>query len=98
MCCGKTACSAFIKHARFDDSNLTIRPLYLDGFRPEGFSETFCTDHWRCRFKPTGNNDITKSNIIELLNNAMNENIDSIKTENLYSFDGKAGYSLGQGQ
>jgi len=65
---------------------------------PDGFKETFCTDHWRCRFKPTGNNDITKSNIIELLNNAMNENIDSIKTENLYSFDGKAGYSLGQGQ
>ncbi len=65
---------------------------------PDGFKETFCTDHWRCRFKPTGNSEITKSNIIELLNNAMNENIDSIKTENLYSFDGKAGYSLGQGQ
>lgn len=65
---------------------------------PDGFKETFCTDHWRCRFKPTGNTEITKSNIIELLNNAMNENIDSIKTENLYSFDGKAGYSLGQGQ
>jgi isocitrate dehydrogenase len=41
---------------------------------------------------------ITKSHIVQLLTNAMNENIDSIKTENLYSFDGKAGYSLGQGQ
>jgi isocitrate dehydrogenase len=56
---------------------------------PDGFKETFCTDHWRCRFKP---------NIIELLKNALNENIDSIKTENLYSFDGKTAYSLGQGQ
>lgn len=65
---------------------------------PDGFNETFCTDHWRCRFKPSENAEINKSNIIELLNNAINENIDSIKTENLYSFDGKAAFSLGQGQ
>lgn len=65
---------------------------------PDGFSETFCTDHWRCRFKPADNSVITKSQIVQLLTNAMNENIDSIKTENLYLFDGKAGYSLGQGQ
>ena len=65
---------------------------------PDGFKETFCTDHWRCRFKPTEGSSITKANIVELLQNALNENIDTIKTENLYSFDGKAGYSLGQGQ
>jgi isocitrate dehydrogenase len=65
---------------------------------PDGFKETFCTDHWRCRFKPNEGAEITKSNIIELLSSALNENIDTIKTENLYTFDGKAGYSLGQGQ
>jgi isocitrate dehydrogenase len=65
---------------------------------PDGFKETFCTDHWRCRFKPTKGNSIDKSKIIVLLNNALLENIDTIKTENLYSFDGKVGYSLGQGQ
>lgn len=65
---------------------------------PDGFKETFCTDHWRCRFKPMENAEITKSNIIELLRSALHENIDCIKTENLYSFDGKAAYSLGQGQ
>ena len=63
-----------------------------------GFKETFCTDHWRCRFKPNEGSQIIKTNIIELLSNALVENIDTIKTENLYSFDGKAGYSLGQGQ
>jgi isocitrate dehydrogenase len=52
---------------------------------PEGFEETFCTDHWRCRFKPTG--DTT-----------MNNSIDVVKTENLYAFNGKSAYSLGQGQ
>ncbi|HLP49640.1 MAG TPA: NADP-dependent isocitrate dehydrogenase [Chitinophagales bacterium] len=65
---------------------------------PEGFSETFCTDHWRCRFKPTTGAKITKQTIVNLLAAADIRNIDVIKTENLYAFDGKAAYSLGQGQ
>ena len=65
---------------------------------PDGFKETFCTDHWRCRFKPVEGSTISKSDIIELLKNAESNNIDSIKTENLYAFDGKQAYSLGQGQ
>ena len=65
---------------------------------PEGFEETFCTDHWRCRFKPNDGENITKSTIIQLLNDALEQNIDTIKTENLYNFNGKSGFSLGQGQ
>ena len=65
---------------------------------PDGFEETFCTDHWRCRFKANEGNEIHHTDIIALLKNALVENIDTIKTENLYSFDGKAAYSLGQGQ
>lgn len=65
---------------------------------PDGFDETFCTDHWRCRFKPTINSGITKNDILELLTSANAKNIDVIKTENLYTFDGVAAYSLGQGQ
>ncbi len=65
---------------------------------PDGFSETFCTDHWRCRFKPTNGNTLTKADIIQLLSQAIDLGIDSIKTENLYEFDGKPGFSLGQGQ
>jgi isocitrate dehydrogenase len=65
---------------------------------PDGFKETFCTDHWRCRFKPDQGGHIAKENIIELLGKALDENIDTIKTENLYSFDGVPAYSLGQGQ
>lgn len=65
---------------------------------PDGFKETFCTDHWRCGFKPSNSSEITKSEIIQLLSNALKENIDVIKTENLYAFDGKPSFSLGQGQ
>lgn len=65
---------------------------------PEGFKETFCTDHWRCRFKPTAGKQLTKATIGKLLLDADAAGIDTIKTENLYEFDGKAAYSLGQGQ
>lgn len=65
---------------------------------PEGFEETFCTDHWRCRFQPSNGSGMTKAHIIEILNNAFHQKIDTIKTENLYAFDGKAAFSLGQGQ
>ncbi|MEY3982588.1 MAG: isocitrate dehydrogenase [Bacteroidota bacterium] len=65
---------------------------------PDGFSETFCTDHWRCRFKHKDGNNITKEDILELLQKAILADIDVIKTENLYAFDGKPAFSLGQGQ
>lgn len=65
---------------------------------PNGFKETFCTDHWRCRFMPEQGRTMTKQNIIELLGKTQENGLDSIKTENLYSFNGKAAYSLGQGQ
>lgn len=65
---------------------------------PSGFEETFCTDHWRCRFMKEDNLPVDKSTVVELLGRAVAENIDVIKTENLYTFDGKPAFSLGQGQ
>ena len=65
---------------------------------PDGFDETFCTDHWRCRFKPIEDAVMSKVNIVELLKSALNAHIDVIKTENLYAFNGNVAFSLGQGQ
>lgn len=65
---------------------------------PQGFEETFCTDHWRCRFKAADSEFITGHHIVAILLNAMELGIDTIKTENLYAFDGKPAFSLGQGQ
>lgn len=64
---------------------------------PEGFEETFCTDHWRCRYQGQQGKFI-KHDTITLLINAMKHEIDVVKTENLYAFDGKPAFSLGQGQ
>lgn len=63
---------------------------------PQGFSETFCTDHWRCRFQ--SQEPIEKELLIKLLGSALDKGIDVIKTENLYQFEGKKSYSMGQGQ
>ncbi|WP_375583006.1 NADP-dependent isocitrate dehydrogenase [Cyclobacterium xiamenense] len=65
---------------------------------PEGFEETFCTDHWRCRFELLPGAAKTGMGIAELLGHAVENGVEVIKTENLYAFDGEKGYSLGQGQ
>lgn len=65
---------------------------------PQGFSETFCTDHWRCRFLPTNGHAMQPQQIVDLLSKALATPIDTIKTENLYAFDGQPAFSMGQGQ
>lgn len=64
---------------------------------PNGLPETFCTDHWRCRFKAT-NGRTNQMEILELLQNLTRYTIDTIKTENLYTFDMEPAFSLGQGE
>jgi isocitrate dehydrogenase len=60
--------------------------------------ETFCTDHWRCRFEQPEGKAVTHQDIIDLLSNVNKAGFDFIKTENLCTFEGKKGYSLAQGQ
>ncbi len=66
---------------------------------PDGFPETFCVDHWRCRFvsEPEGS-PIVKSQIISLLERIDRAGLDFIKIENLCTFDGVKGYALGAGE
>lgn len=65
---------------------------------PEGLSETFCTDHWRCRFLDPGGAPITHHQVAELLQRVADAGLDFIKTEHLHTFGGEPGYALGQGQ
>ncbi len=86
--------------APLETENASLTMITNRGIKvwPNGFKETFCTDHWRCRFKGKSSKSLSKEDIIELLQNAIHHNVDVIKTENLYLFDGVAAYSLGQGQ
>jgi isocitrate dehydrogenase len=87
--------------ARLSEASTETLPLQMITNRgvkvwPGGFPETFCTDHWRCRFQSAG--AISHQNILDLLGRVAALGLDFIKTENLCTFDGKPGYSLGQGQ
>jgi len=65
---------------------------------PEGLPETFCTDHWRCRYLANPDKQFNKAMVVELLQKLSQQGVDFIKTEHLFNFDGVAGYALGQGQ
>ncbi|MCK5210246.1 MAG: NADP-dependent isocitrate dehydrogenase [Cyclobacteriaceae bacterium] len=66
---------------------------------PDGHPETFCSDHWRCRFVAEKDAEtVTHDQILSLLNEVKEIGLDFIKTENLYTFDGEKGYSLAQGE
>lgn len=65
---------------------------------PDGYPETFCTDHWRCRYKSSDQQALTYDKVLGLLEKIHSAGFEIIKTENLYNFNGEAGYSAGQGQ
>jgi len=66
---------------------------------PEGHAETFCSDHWRCRFRgENGDNAVSHAQVISLLSRIAGAGYDFIKTEGLYTFDGERGFSLDQGE
>ncbi len=65
---------------------------------PDGQPQTLCTDHWRCRFMGLGPDALTAGAVIDVLLKLSSAGIEFVKTENLYDFDGKPGYSMGQGQ
>jgi isocitrate dehydrogenase len=74
---------------------------------PEGFPETFLTDHWRCRFvnaqtvpagEQTDYRPVEHREVTALMDALTTGGFEVIKTENLYLFDGERGFSLGQGE
>ena len=66
---------------------------------PGSFPETFTTDDFRCRYQPADvNSTITQETILALMGKVTAAGYDIVKTETLRNFDGKAGYTLAQGQ
>jgi isocitrate dehydrogenase len=67
---------------------------------PNGAPEIYCTDHWRCRFKADADHvgEFENRQVLALLNQLDLAGVDFVKTEHLFNFDGKPGFSMGQGQ
>ena len=72
---------------------LALNAIFNRGVRvwPERMPETACVESWRCRFKGE-----TPEAILETLQALTKGGLDCIKTENLYTFDGKPGYTVAQ--
>ncbi len=87
-------------HAATSTCRLQLSMISNRGMKvwPQGMQETYCVDHWRCRFQAESAGSATPADTIELLTCLAENGFDFIKTEGLYQFDGKAGYSAGQGQ
>ncbi len=66
---------------------------------PKSFPETFCTDNFRCRFQQDdANSPITQDQVLALMGRVSAGGYDIVKIETLRNYDGKAGYTLAQGQ
>jgi isocitrate dehydrogenase len=81
---------------------LTLLTLSNRGVKvyPEGFKETFCTDHWGARFEASGKpgDPVSHKQVINLLTRLDEAGIDFVKTEHLYTFDGAKGFVAGAGE
>lgn len=64
---------------------------------PDGLPESFCVSHFRCRFKAQDMEKGMSTDLVWKTVKAVSEmGLDVIKTENLYTFDGKLGYTEAQ--
>lgn len=86
---------------QFNGNGVKLTSLSNRGVKvyPEGFQETFCTDHWRAGFMSDKNGSpVTHAQIVSLLDRIQKSGLDFIKVENLYTFDGQKGYVASQGE
>jgi isocitrate dehydrogenase len=89
---------ARLKDIEIDGIKLTIITNRGVKVYPDGHPETFCSDHWRCRFMRDDNTMVTHEQVLALLAAIHKLGLDFIKTEQMYTFDGERGYSLAQGE
>jgi isocitrate dehydrogenase len=66
---------------------------------PDGNPGTFTVDQWACRFMAAGaGTPVTHVQVISVLQRLAEAGFDFVMVENLYTFNGERGYSLGQGE
>ncbi len=82
-------------------SNLELKMISCKGLKvwPNIVTEMDVTDRFRCRFMPKVKDaEVTHKDLASLLNQAAEKDIDFLKIETLFTFDGKLGYSASQGE
>ena len=76
---------------------LTLEMMANRGVKvwPDGSPQTLCTDNFRCRFLGTS---VTDQQIVSLLDRIGGLKLPIGMTVSLRNYDGKAGFTLAQGQ
>jgi len=101
----------FEKRMKPDEIAVKIAPALPEGLMlkiitnrgvkvwPDGFPETQCADHWRCRVmaKEIGTK-LTNKDVLLILEKFSSVGLEFIKIDNLYHFDGERAFSLAQGE
>ena len=85
---------------RANDTELELTLITSRGAKvwPQGMAETSYADHWRCRFLARIKGASVKhAELVNLLSHITELGFDFIKTENLYTFDGKIAFSGASG-
>ncbi|OGN63893.1 MAG: isocitrate dehydrogenase [Chlamydiae bacterium RIFCSPHIGHO2_12_FULL_49_9] len=87
------------KISHINISQLRLKMVTNRGVRvwPQGQPETSCIEQWRCRFLTESGRAATQGDLIQILHAFDHVGLDIIKSENLYTFDGKPGYSSSEG-
>ncbi|MCC8371120.1 MAG: NADP-dependent isocitrate dehydrogenase, partial [Rickettsia endosymbiont of Stiretrus anchorago] len=85
---------------KLDLGNFELKTISSKGLKlwPRDTRFETISDHWCCRFMAKDGKELKHLDITKLLETLSKANIDFIKVENLFEFDGKAGYSLAQGE
>lgn len=93
----KNATELAAKIGKADGDGLALEMIANRGVKvwPDGSPETFCTDSFRCRFMGTG---VTPQQVVALQGRVIGLGLEIAMTENLRNYDGKAGFTLAQGQ
>lgn len=92
---------------RPDDLAAKIKPALVKGLDlnvianrgvkvwPDGQPGTFCSDHWCLRFMGA---DLSPVTVLQQLADLEKAGFPFVKVENLYTFDGKKGFTVAQGE
>jgi isocitrate dehydrogenase len=81
--------------------NLEIKMISCKGLKvwPDIITEMDVTDRFRCRFMPkVKDGAVTHTDIAQLMTLAAEKDVDFLKIETLFTFDGKLGFSSSQGE
>jgi len=83
------------KISHINVGHLRLKMITNRGVRvwPNGQPETFCIEQWRCRFLVDGGHGCSQRDAIQVIEAFDRIGLDVIKTESLFTFDKKPGYS-----